>query len=155
MSGPLPATGPCPHGVVDDVCEPCTLRNELVATLADAATPVLANIPIVRYDGTNESARTLAGLCCQVVEMILEHHRTPEGTVGGLLHVQIDDGNLEDTFWEEPFNDEVQGIWERPPTQLEVCIAQMMKALPLHLRETVYEAAWDVSKSDALRARRE
>lgn len=31
MSGPVPAIGPCPHGVVDDICEPCTLRNHLKA----------------------------------------------------------------------------------------------------------------------------
>lgn len=31
MSGPIGPTDPCPHGVVDDICEPCTLRNHLVA----------------------------------------------------------------------------------------------------------------------------
>ncbi|KKK60716.1 hypothetical protein LCGC14_3021610, partial [marine sediment metagenome] len=27
MAGPIEATGPCEHGVVDDICDACTLDN--------------------------------------------------------------------------------------------------------------------------------
>ncbi len=95
-------------------------------------------------------ALILACICTVVMDMIVEHHKTPEGIVGGLLHVQLDDGNLDDCFWEDPFSQEVEDIWERPPTQLETCIAALMKALPLHLRETVYEGAWKAMREGGI-----
>lgn len=34
MSGPVPARGPCPHGVVDDVCYRCTEDTEVLRIAA-------------------------------------------------------------------------------------------------------------------------
>ena len=160
MSGPIGPTGPCPHGVVDNICQLCTAKNYLSALVEvcdardiagyqveDARDFVLYGAGVAPVEGPPSPrypALTLAGICTVVMDIIVEHHKTPEGIVGGLLHVQLDDGNLEDTFWEAPFNDEVQGIWERAPTQLETCIAALMKALPLAHRQSVYDGAWIV-----------
>ena len=152
MSGPIEPTGPCPHGVVDDICEACTLRNVLttLVELCDATDLVGYQVEDAReivVQGAVQASRVplhvlapdlaLAVVVNVVGRMVAMHYRTPEGIVGGLLHVQLDDDNIEDCFWEDPFSQEVQDIWERGPTQLERDIAGLMKALPLGYREAV------------------
>ncbi len=77
---------------------------------------------------------TLMGVVAVLGHMIRRHYHTDEGVVGGLLHVQLDDDNVEDCFWEDPFSQEVRDIWERPPTMLEEDIAALMQTLPYEYR---------------------
>jgi hypothetical protein len=152
MAGPIEATGPCPHGVVDDICEPCTLRN-LLAALVEVCDDVrffgdqvedareFVRQGAVQASPSVSGFHPLAAVLDDLVKvaghMVARHYQTPEGIVGGMLHVQLDDDNIEDCFWEDPFSQEVQDIWERGPTGLERDIAGIMKALPYEYRDAV------------------
>ena len=68
----------------------------------------------------SDEIRKAALLICQLHESEI---------VGGMLHVQLDDFNIDGSLFENPFDDFLLELHGREPLDVEVEIAEVMNAL--------------------------
>ncbi len=76
----------------------------------------------------------------RVLALIVELYR--DEPVGGMLHVQLDDGNLEDVFFDDPFDDWLKRLHDREPLAVEEEIVELMRGMTYEEREEAYESFW-------------
>lgn len=61
---------------------------------------------------------------------------------GGMLHVQLDDGNLADGDLDDPFPDWMIELHGREPYTIEREIVALLKQLTIEEREELYDDDW-------------
>lgn len=62
-------------------------------------------------------------------------------TTGGMLHIQLDDWNLDDACWSEPFADYLIDLHQRQPLSVERAIVRIFAGLSLRDRASALALA--------------
>lgn len=63
------------------------------------------------------------------LDLMQRLYRDEGESTGGMLHVQLDDGNLEDEYWREPFSGSLVEIAGRQPLSVEVELVEVFRAM--------------------------